>query len=108
MGGVGRADSGNRKTARPKRAGETNISAQKQPTPKTSAGPATRPPPQKKTNSRKTPKGFRDETFNILIATDVAGRGIDVPGIALVINYDMPAGIEAYTHRWGALGVEVF
>jgi ATP-dependent RNA helicase DDX23/PRP28 len=30
----------------------------------------------------------------------VAGRGIDVPGIALVINYDMAGSIEAYTHRW--------
>ena len=38
-------------------------------------------------------KGFRDNTFNILIATDVAGRGIDVPDVTLVVNYDMPGGI---------------
>lgn len=49
-------------------------------------------------------KGFRDDTFNILIATDVAGRGIDVADVALVINYDMPSNIEMYTHRIGRTG----
>jgi hypothetical protein len=44
-------------------------------------------------------KGFKEDTYNVLIATDVAGRGIDVPDVALVINYDMPNNIEAYTHR---------
>jgi hypothetical protein len=45
-------------------------------------------------------KGFKDDTYNVLIATDVAGRGIDVPDVALVVNYDMPNNIEAYTHRY--------
>ncbi len=49
-------------------------------------------------------KGFREDKYNVLIATDVAGRGIDVPDVALVINYDMPHGIEAYTHRIGRTG----
>jgi ATP-dependent RNA helicase DDX23/PRP28 len=49
-------------------------------------------------------KGFREDTYNILIATDVAGRGIDVPDVAIVINYDMPNSIEAYTHRIGRTG----
>ncbi|KAL4529677.1 hypothetical protein Ndes2437B_g08758 [Nannochloris sp. 'desiccata'] len=49
-------------------------------------------------------KGFRDDKYNILVATDVAGRGIDVPNVALVINYDMPLTIEAYTHRIGRTG----
>eukprot|EP00877_Chromochloris_zofingiensis_P003983 jgi/Chrzof1/13586/Cz08g03090.t1 len=49
-------------------------------------------------------KGFKEDTYNILIATDVAGRGIDVPDVALVINYDMPNTIEAYTHRIGRTG----
>ncbi|EFJ40682.1 hypothetical protein VOLCADRAFT_77867 [Volvox carteri f. nagariensis] len=49
-------------------------------------------------------KGFRDGTYNCLIATDVAGRGIDVPDVALVINYDMPNNIENYTHRIGRTG----
>eukprot|EP01025_Chloroclados_australasicus_P051999 TRINITY_DN6053_c0_g3_i1.p1 TRINITY_DN6053_c0_g3~~TRINITY_DN6053_c0_g3_i1.p1 ORF type:complete len:839 (-),score=131.55 TRINITY_DN6053_c0_g3_i1:229-2745(-) len=49
-------------------------------------------------------KGFRDGTFNILIATDVAGRGIDVPNVALVVNYDMAGSVEMYTHRIGRTG----
>lgn len=40
----------------------------------------------------------------MLVATDVAGRGIDVPNVALVVNYDMPNNIEAYTHRIGRTG----
>ena len=36
----------------------------------------------------------------MLVATDVAGRGIDVPNVALVVNYDMANTIEQYTHRW--------
>lgn len=48
--------------------------------------------------------GFREEKYTVLIATDVAGRGIDVPDVALVINYDMPATVEAYTHRIGRTG----
>jgi ATP-dependent RNA helicase DDX23/PRP28 len=46
----------------------------------------------------------RDGTYNCLIATDVAGRGIDVPDVALVVNYDMPGSIENYTHRIGRTG----
>lgn len=46
-------------------------------------------------------QGFREEKYNVLVATDVAGRGIDVPDVALVINYDMPSQIEQYTHRIG-------
>jgi superfamily II DNA helicase RecQ len=52
-------------------------------------------------------KGFKDDTYNVLIATDVAGRGIDVPDVALVINYDMPNNIEAYTHRCVDAGIEL-
>lgn len=40
-------------------------------------------------------QGFREDLYNVLVATDVAGRGIDVPGIALVVNYDMAHTIEA-------------
>ncbi|KAI7724717.1 hypothetical protein M8C21_004594 [Ambrosia artemisiifolia] len=49
-------------------------------------------------------KGFRTKRFNVLVATDVAGRGIDVPDVAHVINYDMPGNIEMYTHRIGRTG----
>ncbi|KAG0562769.1 hypothetical protein KC19_9G170100 [Ceratodon purpureus] len=48
--------------------------------------------------------GFRNKRFNCLVATDVAGRGIDIPDVAHVINYDMPGNIEMYTHRIGRTG----
>lgn len=51
-------------------------------------------------------QGFREDVYNVLVATDVAGRGIDVPNVALVINYDMANTIEQYTHRcWQARGL---
>ena len=40
----------------------------------------------------------------VLVATDVAGRGIDVKNVSLVINYDMAKNIEDYTHRIGRTG----
>ena len=39
-------------------------------------------------------EGFRAGRFDILVATDVAGRGIDVKGVTHVVNYDMPKSIE--------------
>jgi ATP-dependent RNA helicase RhlE len=48
--------------------------------------------------------GFRDGRYEVMIATDIAARGIDVTGISHVINYDMPATAEAYTHRIGRTG----
>jgi len=48
--------------------------------------------------------GFRDGTFQVLIATDIASRGIDVDGITHVINYDMPDTLDAYIHRTGRAG----
>jgi len=47
---------------------------------------------------------FREGNFDILVATDVAGRGLDVKGVTHVINFDMPKTIEAYTHRIGRTG----
>jgi len=49
-------------------------------------------------------RGFRDGKYRILIATDIAARGIDVSRISHVINYDMPDTVEAYTHRVGRTG----
>jgi superfamily II DNA/RNA helicase len=40
----------------------------------------------------------------IMIATDVASRGLDVPDITHVVNYDFPKGIEDYIHRIGRTG----
>jgi ATP-dependent RNA helicase RhlE len=48
--------------------------------------------------------GFRDGTYKILVATDIAARGIDVNGISHVINYDVPDTAETYTHRTGRTG----
>jgi len=48
--------------------------------------------------------GFRSGQFNILVATDIASRGIDVQGVSHVINYDVPNTAEAYTHRIGRTG----
>jgi ATP-dependent RNA helicase DeaD len=48
--------------------------------------------------------GFRSGKVHILIATDVASRGIDVSGISHVINYNLPADIENYVHRIGRTG----
>jgi ATP-dependent RNA helicase RhlE len=48
--------------------------------------------------------GFRDGSYQILVATDIAARGIDVSSISHVINYDMPNTAEAYTHRIGRTG----
>jgi ATP-dependent RNA helicase RhlE len=48
--------------------------------------------------------GFRDGTFQILVATDIAARGIDVSQISHVVNYDIPDTPEAYVHRIGRTG----
>ncbi|MET0461716.1 MAG: DEAD/DEAH box helicase, partial [Chitinophagaceae bacterium] len=47
---------------------------------------------------------FRDKSIQLLIATDVAARGIDVSGITHVINYELPDDTEVYTHRSGRTG----
>jgi len=49
-------------------------------------------------------EGFKSGEFEILVATDIAGRGIDIQGVEHVINYDMPKDIESYTHRIGRTG----
>src|SRR6476620_7490367 len=47
---------------------------------------------------------FREKSLQLLIATDVAARGIDVQGITHVINFELPDDIEVYTHRSGRTG----
>jgi len=49
-------------------------------------------------------EGFKRGRFQVLIATDIAARGIDVKEIELVVNYDMPANSEDYVHRIGRTG----
>jgi len=46
-------------------------------------------------------KAFRDGEIRVLVATDVAARGIDIPGVSHVYNYDLPEVAEAYVHRIG-------
>ena len=48
--------------------------------------------------------GFKNGTFRILVATDIAARGIDVNNISHVINFDVPDTADAYTHRIGRTG----
>ncbi|MEZ0308657.1 MAG: DEAD/DEAH box helicase, partial [Ramlibacter sp.] len=48
--------------------------------------------------------GFRDGSDRILVATDIAARGIDVPGISHVVNFDLPDEAESYVHRIGRTG----
>jgi ATP-dependent RNA helicase RhlE len=48
--------------------------------------------------------GFRNGTFQILVATDIAARGIDVTQVSHVINYDIPDTTDAYIHRIGRTG----
>ena len=47
---------------------------------------------------------FREDKTDILIATDVAARGLDIDDITYVINYDMPDDIDTYIHRIGRTG----
>jgi ATP-dependent RNA helicase RhlE len=48
--------------------------------------------------------GFKNGKYRVLVATDIAARGIDVKGIELVINYDLPDNAEDYVHRIGRTG----
>jgi ATP-dependent RNA helicase RhlE len=59
----------------------------------------------KSQNARQRALGaFKDGALNILIATDIAARGIDVSDLALVVNYDLPNIPETYVHRIGRTG----
>ncbi len=56
------------------------------------------------TGREKTIRAFKDEKLNILIATDVAARGLDITDVDAVINFDLPADKEQYVHRIGRTG----
>ncbi|RFC65562.1 DEAD/DEAH box helicase [Mesorhizobium denitrificans] len=59
----------------------------------------------KSQNARqKALNGFRDGSVRILVATDIAARGIDVPGISHVVNFDLPDEASSYVHRIGRTG----
>lgn len=52
----------------------------------------------------RTMEAFKDSEFKILIATDVSARGIDIPNVDYVVNYDLPDQAENYVHRVGRTG----
>merc|ERR1719253_2125706 len=47
---------------------------------------------------------FKEQKKDVLVATDIAAKGLDFPDIKAVINYDMPSEIENYVHRIGRTG----
>jgi superfamily II DNA/RNA helicase len=59
-----------------------------------------------KTQSRRQSalKNFRENRVQVLVATDVAARGLDISDVSHVINYDMPATYDDYIHRIGRTG----
>src|SRR5262249_9997681 len=61
---------------------------------------AARPPAQR----ARAMQGFRDRRFAVLVATNVAARGIDVRHVSHVVNFDVPAVAEEYVHRIGRTG----
>lgn len=52
----------------------------------------------------KTLSRFRSGQFGVLVATDVAARGLDIPHVDLVVHYDLPGDNEAFLHRSGRTG----
>lgn len=59
----------------------------------------------KRHNERqRTLKRFKDDDLNILVATDVAARGLDIPDVTHVINYEIPQTYDTYVHRIGRTG----
>ncbi|KAK9285858.1 hypothetical protein L1049_025059 [Liquidambar formosana] len=52
----------------------------------------------------RTLSGFREGNFNVLVATDVAARGLDIPNVDLVIHYELPNTSEIFVHRSGRTG----
>lgn len=48
--------------------------------------------------------GFREGKYDVLVATDIAARGLDIAGVDYVVNFDVPTTPEAYTHRIGRTG----
>ena len=49
-------------------------------------------------------EAFKSGTVDVLVATDVAARGLDIDSVALIVNYDVPQGLDAYVHRVGRTG----
>jgi superfamily II DNA/RNA helicase len=59
---------------------------------------------KKQSQRRRVLEQFKNNQINILLATDVASRGLDIDGVSHVINYDVPATYDDYVHRIGRTG----
>jgi len=70
----------------------------------TSSSTLLTPPPPLSSHRNKAVACFKDQSIPLLIATDVAARGLDIPGVDYVINYSFPLTIEDYIHRIGRTG----
>ncbi len=71
----------------------------------TDTPPIPPPPPSHNTQIReKVLHRFRDGKFSVLVATDVAARGLDIPDVDLVVHYELPQEPEAFLHRSGRTG----
>lgn len=57
------------------------------------------------TDRNKVIGAFRKKEVDILVATDVAARGLDIPHIRTVVNYDIARDIDTHTHRVGRTGI---
>jgi len=56
------------------------------------------------TQRQRALKLFKDNSINVLVATDIAARGLDIPNVSHVINYELPSTYEDYIHRIGRTG----
>src|SRR3989344_8230794 len=59
------------------------------------------PPTRSLSQRRAALEGFKQGKYRVLVATDIAARGLDVKGVELVVNYDLPSVAEDYVHRIG-------
>jgi ATP-dependent RNA helicase RhlE len=59
---------------------------------------------KKQSQRQKTLEKFKKNEISVLLATDVASRGLDIPNVSHVINYDLPASYDDYIHRIGRTG----
>ena len=49
-------------------------------------------------------EAFRSGRIRVLVATDVAARGLDIESVGLIVNYEVPHGLDSYVHRVGRTG----
>ena len=61
-------------------------------------------PTRRRRSARARSQDFKDGKISVLVATDIAQRGLDISGITHVINYDVPQQAEDYVHRIGRTG----